>query len=201
MTKGNSVCSRNVISKEMLEEFAIEAIGTQVEEFLRRGGNKLLRKYLEEEVGGRRIDIAPEVARVEHRLKQIDETVNNLLDNITPTNRDFVDKRIKGLRREIRALASRRDELVLAAKSKLDLEELVGQIHEYMRDFKRVVGEGTIDEKRSFLRAFCQRIELSPENHQGRALFYAVPEPSALAKDSSLIMVAGVGFEPTTSGL
>jgi len=64
-----------------------------------------------------------------------------------------------------------------------------------MKDFKRVAEEGTIEEKRSFLRAFCQKIELSPGTHQGRALFYAIPEPSALAKDSSLILVAGACYE------
>lgn len=66
-----------------------------------------------------------------------------------------------------------------------------------------VLAAGTVDEKRQFLRAFIRRVELDPDTGRGRAELYSLPTQTASsAKDtndaanSSLIMVAGAGYEP-----
>jgi hypothetical protein len=116
---------------------------------------------------------------------------------------------------------------------------------------RRIAARGTVEEKRTFLRAFVHGIEFDPESRRGVASFYAVPalgsgggpargggtrsEPATTDSGddgaerppegmsslpmqnvgarytqkrtapgeggSSLIMVAGAGFEPATSGL
>ena len=76
-----------------------------------------------------------------------------------------------------------------------------------MARFDEVVAAGTVDEKRRFLRAFTRRIELDPDTGHGLVELYSLPTQTALppkscnAANSSLILVAGVGFEPTASGL
>ena len=60
---------------------------------------------------------------------------------------------------------------------------------------------------RRFLLAFIRRVELDPDSGRGRAELYFLPTKTAPptgadnAANSSLIMVAGAGFEPATSGL
>ena len=86
----------------------------------------------------------------------------------------------------------------------LRLHALAEQVLRYMADFEKVMAEGTVDEKRTFIRAFARRIALDPEAGTGRAELYALPRFTALpagagnAANSSLIMVAGAGFEPAT---
>jgi hypothetical protein len=48
-----------------------------------------------------------------------------------------------------------------------------------MRDFEKVVAEGTVEEKRSFIRAFTRRVELDPETGEGLAEIYDLPDFTA----------------------
>ena len=61
----------------------------------------------------------------ETRIRQIDEIVSNLLDNITPTNRDLVDRRIRELKREIEELTARKEGLEVAGRRRVDVEDVV----------------------------------------------------------------------------
>ena len=78
---------------------------------------------------------------------------------------------------------------------------------DYMQDFGKVVAEGTVDEKRRFIRAFTKGIELDPETNKGQAQLYMLPDPASLSRcpstsaESLFCMVAGAGFEPATSRL
>ena len=57
--------------------------------------------------------------------------------------------------------------------------------------------EGTIEEKRSFIRAFTKGIELDPEGGKGRAQLYLLPDLTAIGGEtarSSLEMVAGARY-------
>ncbi len=44
-----------------------------------------------------------------------------------------------------------------------------------MGNFEEVVAEGTVDEKRRFVRAFVQRIEIGPATQQTRLLLRGLP--------------------------
>ena len=98
-------------------------------------------------------------------------------------------------------------ELDAAADKALEVENLSPEVLGYMERFDEVVATGTVEEKRRFLRAFTRRVELDPDTGRGRAELYSLPTQTASPADadnagnSSLIMVAGAGFEPATSGL
>jgi len=71
-----------------------------------------------------------------------------------------------------------------------------------MKQFEVVQAEGTVEEKRAFLRAFTRTVELDPETGKGRLEIYSLPMvPVQEKKDSlgghpsSLTLVAGVGFD------
>ena len=69
----------------------------------------------------------------------------------------------------------------------------------YMEEFDKVVRKGTIEEKRSFIRAFTKRVELDPEGDRGRAQLYLLPDLAAIGGEStrsSLSMVAGARYAP-----
>ena len=64
-----------------------------------------------------------------------------------------------------------------------------------------VAAQGTIEEKRSFLRAFTRRVELDPDAGRGRLELYCLPRIQASspggndALNSSFQMVAGARYE------
>ncbi|MDP6108431.1 MAG: hypothetical protein QGI33_08380, partial [Candidatus Brocadiia bacterium] len=62
-----------------------------------------------------------------------------------------------------------------------------------------MASEGTVEEKRSFLRAFTGKVELDPETGKGRAELLYLPKETALTGDSenaasSFKVVAGTRY-------
>ena len=184
-------------------------------------------------------DAARVSGRADQRKADIEANIDNLLDNITPTNRDWVDRRIDKLRDEIVELERRE----AALGQQQDREHQAALLAEHAlavaRSFDRLVEVGTLDEKRSVVRAFLRRIDFDPESQAGKAHFWLVPDlrwddpvtsppgrgrrgdaaqmssGSIVSGDtryhekrravgdstSSVIVVAGAGFEPATFGL
>ena len=220
--KGNSVCPRRTLPKDEIEGYVLDVIGQMLGQYFVGENLTLLRKFVEEELGSLTPDFSNEIDRVEARLSEIEKVVTNLIDNITSTNREYVDKRIIELKRERIELENKLRTLEADGKKRIEVSTLVDQALEIAGDFKRVFEEGTIEEKRSFIRAFLTRIDLDPESCQGEARFILLPgmqdalqhravmansEGNSQQKGpngpdaSSLISVAGEGFEPSTFGL
>ncbi len=137
----------------------------------------------------------------------IEAKIYNIIDNISPATREFADKRVTQLKDELARIALELEHLEVAEARKADIDAMLPELMEYMKDFGRVYTEGTVEEKRTFLRAFIRRVELDPETGKGRLEIFSLPRIQALppdgdnASNSSLILVAGAGFEPATSGL
>ena len=251
VTKGKSCCKRLVIPKEETEEWVFEQITRVVAGYLDAGAEQKLQEMIEQEIaGGDRFDES-ELAKVRQRKADIDASIENLLDNITPTNREYVDRRIEKLRDEMVELQQQEEALLEQQGRECQAAELAQAALALAREVDQVVASGTVDEKRTFIRAFLREIEFNPQSRTGTAYFYVVPsgsgdtgpdpsggpryEPATtdsnaegagvpsgqmssllLRNDdtryaqkrtapaeggSSLIMVAGAGFEPATSGL
>ena len=240
VSKGNSCCQRSVIPQDWIESWVFEQIGGIVRGILDHGGEKKLRKMIEQEVAGAGRFDGSELATLRQRKADIEATIDNLLDNITPTNREWVDRRIEKLRDEMVELE--RQEAALGQQQDREHQAalLAEQAFAVARSFDRLLEVGTIEEKRTLIRAFLHGIDYDPESSSGKAHFLLVPNaghddgaagpsPGGLRKDpaqhmssgsigsgdtryhekrraandgtSSVIMVAGAGFEPATFGL
>ena len=209
ITKGTSICQRSTIHKDVIEGFIFEEIGKGLREFLDgEEGQARLRKVLVEMLGPR--DDVSEDKREELLRSKADlETkIYNILDNITPSTREFADKRVNQLKGELMDIESSLMGLENETAHAVNLDALMAVMLEYMKDFDKVVAEGTVEEKRAFLRAFTNRVEIDPDGKVGYAELFTLPRIKASspgcgndALNSSFQMVAGAGFEPATSGL
>ncbi|MBN1810001.1 MAG: recombinase zinc beta ribbon domain-containing protein [Planctomycetes bacterium] len=211
VTKGNSVCQKSLIQSDAIENMLIDEIGLNLDEFINEGGDELLRKVLTEIVSGDVPSSSAELSELRLKKSAIESKINNILDNITEANREFADKRITDLKRELYDFLPRLEELEAASENHIDIDELMLSVRDYMKRFKEIVQTGTVDEKRTFLRAFTHSIELDPETGEGNVEILSLPRltdvPMLTTRyepptgNSSLLMVAEEGFEPPTRGL
>jgi DNA invertase Pin-like site-specific DNA recombinase len=181
--KGKSVCSRSLIPKDMIEDFVMDTIGAMIAEYF--GGDNItkLRKLIEEEVNSIIPNSGNEIDQVEWRLAEIAKTINNLIDNMTSVNREFVDKRIIELKREKIEVEGRMVVLKSEGKKRIDAGAIIDEAMAMAADYRRVFDEGTVEEKRFFLRAFLTGIKLDPENAEGEARFVLLPGMQKLLQE------------------
>lgn len=64
------------------------------------------------------------------------------------------------------------------------------------REVDQIAAFGTVDEKRTFVRAFLREIEFDPQSRTGTAYFYAVP---SLNGDAAPDPSTGTRYEPATT--
>ena len=176
VNKGKSVCQRRVVGKEWLEGWVEKRIEKMLKEHFStpEGLNKMRRK-IEAAMTGSIPQIGKEVDQVVERTNEVKQTISNLIENLTSTNREYVDARLIELKRELAVLESKQLELEAVGAKKVEIGQLIDQAIELAGEFKTVYAVGTIEEKRLFLRAFLKRIELDPEKGAGRGMFVLMP--------------------------
>jgi len=175
VSKGNSVCNRKVIPKDQIEGWVMEVIGQMLQEYFESDNLKTLRRMVEQEINTLIPDIGTELDKTEKRLAEITQTITKLIDNISDVNREFVDKRIIELKREMIELEKQRQELESAGDKRLETERIIEEAMAMAGDFKQVFAEGSVEEKRLFIRAFLTGINLDPRTGEGEARFILLP--------------------------
>jgi len=178
VTKGNTCCQRSVIPKDLIEGWVLEQIGRIVHSYLDDGGEAKLRQMVEQELAGASRFDGSALAAVRQHKADIEATIENLIDNITATNREFVDQRIEKLRDETVVLERQEAALLEQQNREERAGEIAAQAYALIEDFPRLVAVGTVDEKRMLIRAFLSHINFDPKTHAGTAYFWSVPEMS-----------------------
>lgn len=117
--------------------------------------------------------------RLLEKQSRLDEVVNNLLENITNENRDFIDERLKGLRGdrdEIRVGLEQIDALVEAQAA---IGDAVREAREFLRELPLVLAHGVPEEKRVALRRCIEKIRLPTQGTRLSLDVYRVPTNDA----------------------
>jgi hypothetical protein len=167
-----------------------------VKGYLEQGGEQKLREMIEQEMAGSDRFDESELATVRQRQADIEAAIENLLDNLTATNRDYVDRRIAKLKDETAQLQSQEEALLEQQGRECQAAELVQAALALAPQVDQIARFGTVDEKRTFVRAFLRGIEFDPESRTGTAYFWAVPEASGgTAPDPG----DGTRYEPATT--
>ena len=73
----------------------------------------------------------------------------------------------------------------------MDAATIVDAAMEMAGDHKRVFAEGTVEEKRFFLRAFLKGIKLDPETSEGEATFVLLPGMQKLSPKPLFSQLSG----------
>jgi phosphotransacetylase len=86
-----------------------------------------------------------------------------------------MDRRIEKLWDEIRELEQQEDVLLEQQGRECRAAELAQAALALAREVAQIAACGTVEEKRTFVRAFLREIELDPQARTGTACFCAVP--------------------------
>ncbi len=190
ITKGNAVCQINTIPQEQLENAVIEAVLEFYRPYLAKDGRKLLAAEVKKHVGTEGQEFTQARRRAERELAKIDETVNNLLDNITATNRDLVDKRLKELNQRKQELALRLEEQNRLSISQGDIQAIVSEAMQFLAGLEHILRHGVPEEKQTALRQCVDRIHIDKPAGKINVSLRVIPT-SVLGSMASLGLTTG----------
>jgi hypothetical protein len=160
VTKGNKVCQMNPIPQAELESLVIDAVLDFYKPYLGNGGRRRIAEAVKGQIGSESEEVAAARKRAESEQQQITRTINNLLDNITPANREFVDQRLKELAEQRQRLESRIDEFDRLAASQAEIKSIAAETARFLSGLEFTLHEGFPKEKLTALRQCIDRIHV-----------------------------------------
>lgn len=183
ITKGQKVCQRILIPKETLEQWVVSKIDEMLQKhFCTPYGIQNLRSMVERIANEMTPQYHDEIEQVQHRIQEIKTTTNNLIDNITLANREYIDVRLVELKRELAVLESKHFELTAANTNRIETGRVIQQAMELAQNFKQTFQSGTIEEKRLFIRAFVENIQYDNPSSKIIAQFILIPGLKEITK-------------------
>jgi len=94
-------------------------------------------------------------------LENITKIINNLLDNLTETNRDHVDKRLNELTAQKQQIETRLEELERLSLSQAEIDTTVTEGMRFLAGLEFTLRNGLPEEKLTALRRCIERIHIN----------------------------------------
>jgi DNA invertase Pin-like site-specific DNA recombinase len=158
ITKGKKVCQMNSIPQKILEDRVIDAVLDFYKPYLDKGGRKKLAEAVKKQIGSEGKELVTARQRAQAEQKKIGKIINNLLDNITPTNREYVDRRLNELKKQRQQLEARLEELDQLSLSQAEIDNIVTDSMQLLSGLEFTLRQGLPQEKLVALRQCIERI-------------------------------------------
>lgn len=154
-----------------MEAAVIEAVLDFYRPYMSRGSTKKLTELVKAQIGGEVNEVAAARRRAQKERTEIQKTIDKLLDNITATNREFVDQRLAKLKEQKHEIECRLDELERLAASQGQIRDVVSDARQFLSSLESTLHEGLPHEK---LLALRQRLESITVDQPGGAITLAI---------------------------
>ncbi|MHC4064380.1 MAG: recombinase family protein, partial [Planctomycetota bacterium] len=189
ITKGATVCQLNAVGQEQLEQVVADAILSHYRPYLATGGRKRLAKTVREAIGHDDHELAEARGRHEAEQQRVSETINNLLDNITEANREFVDQRLLELRRQREQLQARLEQLQVLSLSQTEVQAVVSDTKRFLSGLQDTLRSGVPEQKRTALRQCLERALVDKAEGTVKLAIRQVPSPGLPSAPTDTIAV------------
>ncbi len=113
--------------------------------------------------------------KLESRLKRIDTTTRNLLDNITKANRQLVDRRLEELNKERERLETQIESLERLALTEAEVHDLVAETARFVACLEPSLREGPLDQRQAVVRRCVDQIVIDREKHEAKIEVRVLP--------------------------
>jgi hypothetical protein len=181
ISKGKSVCQMNSIPQEVLENKVIDTVLGFHQPYLEMEGQDKLALAVKEQTGFEKQDITEARQRAKTEQERITQIIDNLLDNITITNREHIDKRLNELNKQRHQIETRLEELERLNMSQDEIKALVTEAMQFISGLEFTLTEGLPQEKLVALRQCIERILINKPANEIKILIREVPTGSLQA--------------------
>jgi len=172
---GRSMCTLGAVPKDALEEAVIRTLV----DFYARYAGKSARKRITKAVGIHISEdgdqITKQQKKLESRLKRIDKTTRNLLDNITKANRQLVDQRLVELNKERERLETQIESLERLALTEAEVHDLVSETARFVACLQSSLHEGPLDQRQAAVRRCINQIVIDRQKHEAKIEVHVLP--------------------------
>ncbi len=175
ITKGKKVCEMNPIVQKILEGKVIDTVLDFYRPYLDKGGRKKLAEAVKLQVNFEGKELIAARQRAQAEQERIDKIIDNLLDNITPTNREYVDRRLNELKQQRQQLEVRLEELDQLSLSQTEIDGIVTDSMQFLSGLEFTLRQGLPHEKLAALRQCIKKIWVNKPAGEIKLVIYLVP--------------------------
>ena len=165
----------NAIPKDTLESTVINAVLDFYGPYLQDGGRQKVAEAIKAQIGTEKEDIAAARQRAESELERVGGIINNLLDNITEANREYVDSRVNELTQQKQQLQVRIEELDRLSLSQAEVETIVADVVQFLSGLEYTLRQGLPQEKLVALRQCIEKVSINKPSGTVRLTVRSVP--------------------------
>lgn len=152
IAKGKSACQFNPVGQAVLETLVCDAVLGYYQQYAGPEGRVLLEVAVQASLGIESEDLKDARKRLDADRKRVEATIANLLDSITPTIREDVERRLGQLRAERKVLESRDVELDLLQAGQAKVKEVVHEQAKFLAGLEFTLRHGLPEERKVALR-------------------------------------------------
>ena len=172
---GKTTCDAPHVRQSDLEDAVTRALIEHYKSFLGTDGAANLKAAVQEMSGTHETVFDEARKRLLDKREQLESQVKNLLDNLTPKNRDFVDDRLEQLRKERDEIRISLEQLETLTEARTAVGETVCEAREFLQGIEFALTEGVPEEKRVVLRRCVDRLVIAPDSHSLTLHVFKVP--------------------------
>jgi len=165
----------NPIPTEEPEQKIINVILDFYSPYLQKDGRKKLAETIKQQRSSEKEDLVNARQRAEDELSRISKIVDNLLDNITESNRQYVDKRLNELSKQRLQLEQRLEELDRLSISQAEIQEIVADSMQFISTLEFTLDKGLPQEKLVVLRQCIEKIWINKPAGEIKLAIRCVP--------------------------
>ncbi len=157
---GKSQCSFGPIPQGEFEAEVIRQALEAYAPYLAAGGKERLAEETQKALGSSWEEGEAALKRAEEEVKRIDKSIANLLDSLSPINRDHVDSRLQEMDREKATILRRIEELSFLRNEKGDLDSRVAETWLFLATLETTLQDGNPDQRRRAIRRTVADVEV-----------------------------------------
>ncbi|MCZ6688077.1 MAG: recombinase family protein [Planctomycetota bacterium] len=172
---GKTTCDASYVRQADLEDAVIRALVEHYKSFLGVEGAAKLKSAVKEMSGSHETVLDETRMRLLDKQEQLEGQVRNLLDNLTPKNRDFVDERLEQLRKERDEIRISLEQLETLTETRTAVGDTDREAREFLQGIEFALTEGVPEEKRVVLRRCVDRIVITPDSRSLTLHVFKVP--------------------------
>jgi len=161
LTKGTSICQINSIPKGVLESKVIETVLDFYRSYFEKDNPQKLAEAVKAQAKAEKEDIISARQRAKIKLENLNKVIKNLLDNITQTNRDHVDRRLNKLTDKKQEIETRLEELERLFLSQAEIDTIVNESMQFLAGLEFTLHNGLPQEKLTAIRQCVEKIDIN----------------------------------------